>query len=81
MEHRRRTVSSALDDEIPVDLEKQPTNFVSGSFDEDIQQYTDYIYNGTFNLGNYIVCGFIKLICNNCCVRCVERFYKSRNSQ
>lgn len=66
MEYRKRTVSSALDD----DIEKQTSRRrgTSISIDDQIDEYTEYVYSGTFNIFNSICCGFIKLICP-CCHR------------
>ena len=64
MEYRRRTLSSALDD----DIEKQAhrRRGTSVSIDEQIDEYTEYMYSGTFNIFNSICCGFVKLICPCC---------------
>jgi hypothetical protein len=68
MEHRRRTISNILDQDIP-DIEKQ--NHIkyttSVSIDETFDEYTEYVYNGTFSIYNVICCGFLKLICPCCC--------------
>jgi hypothetical protein len=63
MEHRRRTISNVLDEDIP-DIEKQiPRRRTTSSIDETLDDYTEYVYNGTFSICNIICCGFIKLIC------------------
>jgi hypothetical protein len=64
MEHRRRTISNVLDDELP-DIEKQipRRRATSASIDDTLDEYTEYVYNGTFSICNTICCGFIKLIC------------------
>jgi hypothetical protein len=69
MEYRRRTFSNVLDDEFP-DIEKQipRRRATSASIDETLDEYTEYVYNGTFSIFNSICCGFIKLICP-CCYR------------
>jgi hypothetical protein len=60
MEHRRRTISNVLDDEFP-DIEKQIPRRRTSSVS--IDEYTEYVYNGSFNLCNIICNGFLKLIC------------------
>ena len=52
MEHRRRTLSSALDDDFNVDIEKQTPRRrgTSVSIDDTLDEYTEYVYNGTFSL-------------------------------
>jgi len=64
MEYRRRTFSNVLDDEFP-DIEKQMPRrrATSASIDESIDEYTEYVYNGTFSLSRFFCCGFINLIC------------------
>lgn len=57
MEHRRRTLSSVLDD----DIEKQLSKNQSVSIDEKLDEYTEYAYNRSFGM----CCRLIKLIC--CC--------------
>ena len=68
MEHRRRTISNVFDDDI-VDIEKQipRRRATSTSIDDTLDEYTEYVYNGTFNVFNTIFCGFLKLICPCCC--------------
>jgi hypothetical protein len=68
MEHRRRTFSNVLDDDI-IDIEKQlpRRRGTSASIDDTLDEYTDYVYNGTFSIFNTIFCGFIKLMCPWCC--------------
>jgi len=68
MEHRRRTISNVFDDDI-VDIEKQipRRRATSASIDDTLDEYTEYVYNGTFNVFNTILCGFLKLICPCCC--------------
>lgn len=61
MEYRRRTVSNTLDDDIEKQLPR--TRAKSASIDESIDEYTEYVYNGTFSLSRFFCCGFIKLIC------------------
>jgi hypothetical protein len=67
MEHRRRTLSSAFDDDI-VDIEKQVPRRrgTSASIDETIDEYTEYVYNGTFNFSNMFFRGLLNLICPCC---------------
>jgi hypothetical protein len=59
MEHRRRTFSNILEDDIELQLSK-PHNI---SIDEQIDNYTEYVYNGTFSVLDTVFCGFLKLIC------------------
>ena len=64
MEHRRRTLSSALDD-FPVDIEKQTPRRrgSSMSIDETLDDYTEYVYNGSFNMISVVFRGMVNLIC------------------
>jgi hypothetical protein len=64
MEHRRRTLSSAFDDEI-VDIEKQipRRRGTSASIDDTIDDYTEYVYNGTFSLTRLFCTPILNLIC------------------
>ncbi len=64
MEYRRRTFSNILEDDIELQLSK-PHNV---SIDEQIDNYTEYVYNGTFSVLDTVFCGIIKLICP-CCFR------------
>jgi len=79
MEHRKRALSSVLDEDSPIDLEKQipRRRGTSASIDDDIEQYSNYMYTGTFNLTKYVFTGFIKLIFDiiycNCCDRYSEK--------
>jgi hypothetical protein len=61
MEHRRRTVSNVIDD----DIEKQISRSCgkSASLDEARDNHIEYIYNGHFSVYNFIFCGVLKLIC------------------
>jgi hypothetical protein len=65
MEYRKRSLSSALDD-----IEKQVPRrrATSTSIDDQLDEYTEYVYSGSFNILNSICCGLIKLICP-CCIR------------
>lgn len=70
MEHRRRTLSSVLDEEMPEmsevpDIEKQVIRRrgTSASIDEQLDEFTDYVYEGSFNITQSVFYGFIKLIC------------------
>lgn len=69
MEHRRRTISNVLDEDMP-DIEKQipRRRATSASIDDTLDEYTEYVYNGTFSICNTICGGFLKLICP-CCFR------------
>ncbi len=69
MEYRRRTFSNVLDDDI-IDIEKQlpRRRGTSASIDDTLDEYTEYVYNGTFSIFHTIFGGFIKLICP-CCRR------------
>ena len=68
MEYRRKTLSSSLDDCFSNDIEKQSTRKLSISVDDTIDEYTEYMYNGTFNFTKIIYRGLINLICP-CCYR------------
>jgi hypothetical protein len=65
MEHRRRTVSSVLDEDIENPPSSRPS---SPSIDEQIDEYTEFIYNGSYNISKSVFKGFINLICP-CCYR------------
>jgi hypothetical protein len=67
MEHRRRTVSNVLDDEIDIEKQMPRRRGTSASIDDALDDYTEYVYNGTFSVCNLICCGFLKLICPCCC--------------
>jgi hypothetical protein len=55
MEYRKRTISSAMD-------ESTCDNFNSYTlYSSDINDYTDYHYNGNFNLFNIIFNGVVDL--------------------
>jgi hypothetical protein len=58
MEYRKRTLSSALDD----DVEKQRRRTAS-TIDDQLDEYSDYIYTGSFNIFSSIIYGFKNLIC------------------
>jgi len=62
MEYRRRTLSSSLDD---INIEKQiPRRRVtSASIDDTLDDYTEYVYNGTFSFSNMMCKSLLKLIC------------------
>jgi hypothetical protein len=64
MEHRRRTVSNVLDEDI-IDIEKQTSRrrCTSTSIEDSVDEHTEYVYNGTFRGFNTIWCGLLKLIC------------------
>jgi hypothetical protein len=66
MEYRKRTLSSALDDDIETQIPRRRGTSVS--IDDQLDEYTIYVYTGTFNILNSITCGLIKLICP-CCFR------------
>jgi hypothetical protein len=68
MEYKRRSLSSVLEEDI-FDIEKQPIKrrATSSSIDEEIEEYTEYVYNGTFNLSSMIFSGLKKLICPCLC--------------
>ena len=65
MEHRRRTLSSALDNDFPVDIEKQipRRRGTSASIDDALDEYTEYVYNGTFSVTRLFCRGVLNLIC------------------
>jgi hypothetical protein len=58
-------LSSALDDELTVDIEKQipRRRGTSASIDDAIDDYTDYVYNGTFSITKMFCRGLLNLIC------------------
>jgi hypothetical protein len=64
MEHRRRTLSSAFDDDI-VDIEKQVPRRrgTSASIEDTLDDYTEYVYNGTFSLAKVFWKPILNLIC------------------
>ena len=61
MEHRRRTVSNVIDDDIEKQISRSRGK--SASFDEARDNHIEYLYNGKFSVYNFIFCGFLKLIC------------------
>lgn len=69
MEYRRRTLSNVLDDEVN-DIEKQVPRrrSTSASIDEQLDDYSEYLYTGTFNITKSIFKGIVNLICP-CCIR------------
>lgn len=67
MEYRRKTLSSSLDDCFSNDIEKQSTCRPSISVDDTINEYTEYMYNSTFNFTKIVYRGIINLICPCCC--------------
>lgn len=79
MEHRKRSLSSVLDEDEITDstIQIPRRRGTSASLDEDIEQYSNYMYNGTFNVTKYIFTRFIKLIFDivycNCCDRYLEK--------
>jgi len=62
MEYKRRTLSSAIDD-LYNDIEKQSPRKPPISVDDTIDEYTEYVYNGTFNFTKIVYRGLINLIC------------------
>jgi hypothetical protein len=60
MEYRRRTISNTLDD-IENQLPRIRTK--SASVEESIDEYTEYVYNGTFSLSRFFYHGLVNLIC------------------
>ena len=64
MEHKRRALSNVLDDDI-IDIEKQTPRRrgTSVSIDETLDEYTEYIYNGSFSVTSMFFRGFLNLIC------------------
>lgn len=83
MEHRRRTLSSALDDEMTVDVEKQTyrRRGTSASLDESINQYSEYVYNGSFNVKRFLCCGILNLIRDSICCCCCRQKPSSSNTR
>lgn len=67
MEYKRRRLSSVVDD----DIEKQVTRRrgTSTSLDDQIDEYTEYMYTGTFNVSSSIFNGILNLICPCFCAR------------
>lgn len=63
MEYRRRTVSNVFDNEIDIEKQSSRRNSRSASIDEQLDQYSEYVYNGTFSISRLFCCGIIKLIC------------------
>ena len=60
MEYRRRTLSS-LDDDIENQVPRR--RGTSASIDEQLDDYTEFIYTGSFNFCSTIFYGFLNLIC------------------
>lgn len=65
MEHKRRRISSALDEEI-IDIES--TRRRGSSLDETIDEHIEYVYNGSFSFVKMLFRSLIKLICP-CCLK------------
>lgn len=63
MEYRRRTVSNVFDNEIDIEKQIPKRHSRSASIDEQLDQYSEYVYNGTFSFSRMFCCGIIKLIC------------------
>lgn len=59
MEHRRRTLSSVIED----DIENVLSRPKSISIDDQIEEYTEYLYYGTFNVSKSVFGGILNLIC------------------
>jgi hypothetical protein len=67
MEHRRRTLSNVLDDDIEKQVPRRRAT--SASIDEQIDDYTEFVYTGSFNFCSSIFYGFLNLICPCPCSR------------
>jgi hypothetical protein len=65
MEHKRRRISSALDEEI-IDIEAVKCR--SNSLDETIDEHIEYVYNGSFSFVKMLFRSLVKLICP-CCLK------------
>lgn len=67
MEYRRRTLSNVLDEDV-IDIEKQipRKRTASASIDEQLDEYTEYLYTGSFNFTKSIIKGVLNLICPCC---------------
>jgi hypothetical protein len=63
MEHRRRTVSNVLDDDIDIEKQMPRRRGTSASIDDTLDEYTEYVYNGTFSFSKMFCKGFVNLIC------------------
>ena len=59
MEHRRRTLSSVIEE----DIENIIPRPKSPSMDDQIDEYAEYMYNGTFNVSKSVFGGILNLIC------------------
>ncbi len=63
MEHKRKRISSVLDEEI-IDLEGSRCR--GQSLDETIDEHIEYVYNGSFSFAKMAFRSLIKLICPCC---------------
>ncbi len=59
MEHRRRTISSVMDEDIENVLPRPK----SPSIDDQIDEYTEFVYTGSFDVSRSVFRGFLNLIC------------------
>jgi hypothetical protein len=64
MEHRRRTLSSVLEE----DIENIMPRPKSPSLDDHIEEYTEFVYRGRLDVSKSIFRGILNLICP-CCYR------------
>jgi hypothetical protein len=69
MEHKRRSLSAVLDDDFSIDEEidykttKRIRRTSSMSLDEEMEEYSEFMYNGAFNICNFFCRGIKNLIC------------------
>ena len=70
MEFRRRTLSSVLDkDDCEIYVPNPNETHIAINEEDTFCDYAEYVYNGYFNLCNYILFGFLNLICPCCKIR------------
>lgn len=62
MEHRRRTLSSAIID-IETETSRSRITSIDNSIDDTINDYNEYVYNGTFSFSDTFSRYILNLIC------------------
>lgn len=67
MEYRRRSLSSDLDEDLEEPYTRRRDKSAS-SIDDQLDQYAEYLYNGTFSVARFLCGGFLNLIKD--CLRC-----------
>lgn len=68
MEYKRRSLSSSLENDVIESDNFKETSYTkrrgsSMSLDEEMEEYTEFMYNGAFNICNFFARGIKNLIC------------------